>query len=723
MKSDRARSRLGVPLSPSTPFVDGRRQFPALEDLPPFIGYDSETERITKSVKFPSPICATWAIGEDDGEFGISREAAIFPLLRDILMEVADRKLTLVGHNLGYDLRCAVTAFPELIPYVWDALDFGYVMDTSHMHRLVEYAKRGSSPKFRSLADLSSLYLGETLQKEDTWRLRYGELKGVPLRKWPDAAKEYAIKDAVTTYRVANAIVESAKWKFIAPAIASSVDDYVGTGLTNRGFKTSRKRLDLIEADMQKKREKLLPALADVGIVRHKTTKHRDGSVTHATSISKKILNTRLLEILRAEVKLPTTLPRGKKVVTACKIPAIQGLLKGDYIPWEVTPAALEIKISEKLIAYLDDKYGVDHPKFGDTISILRTFDEYKTVQSFLGSTEGKGRIADLRADGGHVVRSSYDMLKITWRKGSSDPNLQNVPKKFGLRRCFIPRPGMLFAIADFAGLELYAIGQICLWEFGKSRLAEMLMAGVDVHSKVGEMFAGRALDTDELRATYRNLAKAYNFGYWGGLGYRRFNSLLTEQYHCAPLSKQEFTRYCKIYRAFFPEINLYQARFKDMAMVRHWGSGHYRLAVDGIDPDTGEQLSAYCKRQNTRFQCLGAVAAKEADRDVMRASELGLASAYGTADIHDEIVAEVPLYDGMWAGEHAALMGRMMETAARRVMPDVGPKVEVCLSTHWDKGAKPYWINKKELACWTIPEHKNAIERSPGQWELKYKE
>ena len=66
-----------------------------------------------------------------------------------------------------------------------------------------------------SLAALSEYYLHETLEKADTWRLRYGELDGVPLESWPADAVTYPLKDVSTTQRVYDAqelIVRATTW-------------------------------------------------------------------------------------------------------------------------------------------------------------------------------------------------------------------------------------------------------------------------------------------------------------------------------------------------------------------------------------------------------------------------------------------------------------------------------------------------------------------------------
>ncbi len=60
--------------------------------------------------------------------------------------------------------------------------------------------------------------------------------------------------------------------------------------------------------------------------------------------------------------------------------------------------------------------------------------------------------------------------------------NLQNPPRKTGVRECFRPRPGWTFAFCDFDTLEMLTLAQTCIELFGYSHIAEAAKAGEDFH-------------------------------------------------------------------------------------------------------------------------------------------------------------------------------------------------------------------------------------------------
>ncbi len=70
-------------------------------------------------------------------------------------------------------------------------------------------------------------------------------------------------------------------------------------------------------------------------------------------------------------------------------------------------------------------------------------------------------------------------------------PNVQNLPRTGGVRECFAPRRGYVFAGADYDGLELRTVAQACLVLVGHSKLAEALNAGLDPHLALAASILG----------------------------------------------------------------------------------------------------------------------------------------------------------------------------------------------------------------------------------------
>lgn len=120
-----------------------------------------------------------------------------------------DPDVLIVGHNLWFDLGVCICEWPDLLPLVFAKLEAGLAVDTMVRQQLIDIAQ--GELKFHldedgevtkssyHLSDLSYRLLHRWLKKEDTWRLKYALLDGVPLTDWAPEAKDYALLDAIVT--------------------------------------------------------------------------------------------------------------------------------------------------------------------------------------------------------------------------------------------------------------------------------------------------------------------------------------------------------------------------------------------------------------------------------------------------------------------------------------------------------------------------------------------
>jgi DNA polymerase I len=120
-----------------------------------------------------------------------------------------DPNIIIVGHNVWFDLGVCIAEDPSLMPLVFAALEAGRIEDTMIRQQLLDIAD--GSLKFHydeegeisrssyHLADLSWRLLGRYLKKDDTWRLKYALLDGVPLTEWPEEAVKYSLLDSIVT--------------------------------------------------------------------------------------------------------------------------------------------------------------------------------------------------------------------------------------------------------------------------------------------------------------------------------------------------------------------------------------------------------------------------------------------------------------------------------------------------------------------------------------------
>ena len=309
-----------------------------------------------------------------------------------------------------------------------------------------------------------------------------------------------------------------------------------------------------------------------------------------------------------------------------------------------------------------------------------------------------------LRAGTVFPVHTNFG-LAASGRSTSSGPNVQNPRRLPGIRECFVPRNGKVFAQADFSGLELHTLAQTCVTLFGQSHLAEVLNAGLDPHTAFAADLLGIAYAEaverndagDKEVDNARQTAKVANFGFPGGLGAeslclfaRKTYGVLLDEDRARELKAQWLERW--------PEMRLF-----------------FQYVGDLVDEDTGEALVEqlfskrwrggcfYCSACNSFFQGLGADAAKRANYLVSRACYAEPASIlYGSRPvnfIHDELLVETD--DNYRAHDVAIELGRVMCLGADEFLLNVPSRIKPLLARCWSKKSKPVYDSNKRLVPW----------------------
>lgn len=112
-----------------------------------------------------------------------------------------------------------------------------------------------------------------------------------------------------------------------------------------------------------------------------------------------------------------------------------------------------------------------------------------------------------------------------TSRLSSSNPNLQNIPKRSGgakiVRSLFIPDPGHIMIVGDYSQIEYRLLAH-----FTKEPiLLEAYQNGRDMHAEVGKLMAGHRSDLSA--EEIRDLGKSLNFGTVYGAGPEKIASMV----------------------------------------------------------------------------------------------------------------------------------------------------------------------------------------------------
>lgn len=224
-------------------------------------GWDTETTLITDEQPVGDLVCVSYALG---GSSGVLHRAEGLDLMRSVL---ADPDIELVGHNLPYDFQALLSCDPSLEPLIWAAYDQGRVYDTLVAAWLDDIARgcyAGSRKGAYTISALMARYLGEHLAKEDTWRLRYGELISVPIEAWPQDAVSYAVLDAECPLRLRTTIRTVGTGD--APDLARQCAHHWWLSLVgNHGVKTDQERVQALYDKILTEASEIIRALAPLG--------------------------------------------------------------------------------------------------------------------------------------------------------------------------------------------------------------------------------------------------------------------------------------------------------------------------------------------------------------------------------------------------------------------------------------------------------------------------
>jgi DNA polymerase-1 len=654
---------------------------------------DTETHCFSPGHMAPKVVCLSHVI---DGECPTLLDRHEAPAWLADALEQAD---PIVGHHIAYDLACSLQSYPELGPAIWRAYDEGRVSDTIVRQKLQDLARgkyRGfwTGSKYvvlnYDLAACARRHLKIDIPKdEDTWRKRYAELEDYPLEQWPSEAVDYAILDAVAT----DGVWLSQQARSVEFGGADLVDESAQCRaawwlhLTSvHGIVTYASAVERLRQSAEDEIEHLEGVLIAEGLARVERKKGQDVVVRTESAV-----RARVRECYESDGR-PVRMTEGGKALDE------NGRQKNPPDVCTDRDACLES---------------------GDPL--LEAYVDYSSARKTL-ATEVKAY--ELGAKG-TPLHTRFESLAATGRTTSSRPNIQNVrwnvrakcqscrrvgqPGKLcdacggiivvppGMRECFVPRPGMVFASADYDGLELRTLAQCCLSLLGHSKLAEALNRGLDAHLVVASQILGRTYDDlqahikDDDVQRARQVGKVANFGFPGGLGIKNFVLFARLSYR-VHITQSEARALKAAWLKAFPEFAQY---FK---FIETLGQADGTFLVRHLFSDRLRAGCGYTVACNSHFQGLGSDATKAAGYLIARACYGGAGESdplFGSRIVnyvHDEFILEVPNdEDDNWTRATAAAnrLAELMIEGAAPYLPDVPATTEPLLMTHWSKKAK----------------------------------
>lgn len=627
--------------------------------VPRKVGIDFETYLITPGCNTPRPIC--FAILENTPALYTRHEHAA-KIVADLKRALADENCFLIGHNIIFDFAVACAEWPELIPLVFAALAAGRVWDNMIVELLYNMAhgeidyRPSSVPGVMSksgygLDDLARRWLGVRVEKKDTWRLRYSELDYVPLAEWPPEAVSYPLGDVEIPFKTQWAQQEAISKLFDGKR--TRMPDHEAQHraawwmylMSTWGVRTNAKAVRVLQDEIEKEMSTLSHGLVQSGV---------------------------LTMALKRDMK------KVREYVVAGY--AAQGL--SECVP--KTPTGAVATDEETLEAS-------QHPA-------LQTLGQYVHLQKMLNTyVLGKGK---KNAPGVGLVHgidqpicARYRVLVATGRTSCQRMNLQNPPRKGGIRECFEARPGYAYVSCDYDTAELRALAQVTTEKVGFSVLGDTLRAGQDPHL----YFASRLMSRDyedcyahrdeKAVAEMRQFSKIPMFGFPGGLGAEAFVAYANG--YGVDITMAEALRLRTQWLDTFLEMPKYFALIGEEVgsigetTIRTLGSGRLHGA------------RGFCQAANLYFQGMVADGAKRAGWFISYECYVDESSPLFGSRIamflHDEFILEVPLKN-----VHAAAkrLEELMIVGMSHFIKVVPVTCTAAAMYRWYKGVKPVEVN-----------------------------
>lgn len=631
-----------------------------------------------------------------------------------------DKTCLIVGFNTGFDMAAMAAEYPRLLPLIFKAYAAGRIVCGLVREKLIHIAKgthRRISGKFgRRKKDNQPNGLGFSLgaavwrrfqldviddkSGEDSWRMRYGELDGVPIEEWPPDAVVYARGDAELHDRV----------------FLSQINDAMNI---RRSLDKLCLRRDLVE-------------LLDAPFV-------QDGPKQAARAFAFQLMRCWGIRTNQKEVVgLRLRLAKARK--------SLEGeLLKAGYLTWEDArpnkPKRVMKKIQEDIrAAYEEAGEAVPMTPKGDAVSTsgdtlkgsgkqilqrLATYLSWRKVEdTFLGAMS-RGIFRPLHP--------GWNVLVESGRASCVRPNMTNQPRKGGFRECVEARPGMLFVVADYSTAELRSLAQTCLNHFGSSKMADALNEGRDLHVAMAadllrityEEAWERHIAGDKELKDHRQLSKAINFGAPGGLGAASFVEFAYSTYGVT-VSLKQARRLLRKYKKTWPEMGQYFTLINSILTSQE--NRRKQIIQESSGRVRGRMtFTAAC---NTLFQgmtadgCKGAlfVVSQECYTGTSRSwrrkcRKVGLPTdtpspLHGSRPcifVHDEIVTESPEEK---AADAAERLEEIMIEEMVRYTPHVACKVDPYIAKRWYKDGEAVRDPETgKLLPWTPPPPKPKPE------------
>lgn len=193
----------------------------------------------------------------------------------------------------------------------------------------------------------------------------------------------------------------------------------------------------------------------------------------------------------------------------------------------------------------------------------------------------------------------------VTGRTSCTDPNLQQVPRDPVIRNLIGAPPGWSVVEIDYSQAEL----RIAAIMSGDETMTRIYQTGGDIHTHTYEMIMGEKVSDDKyLRKEQRKKAKAVNFGFVYGMGWRKFQEYARDTYGVT-LTEKEAEEWRKKFFQTYHELPKWHS--KQRRIVQSLGQvrspiGRIRRLPDIYSSDKSKKAEAERQSINSPVQGFG---------------------------------------------------------------------------------------------------------------------
>lgn len=672
----------------------------------PFYGLDTETHLISETPKkgqkrglvvgspVPRLVCLTLWDSEAERATLVGRADG------DDLLNTLERIFTepdsyYVAHNMAFDFWVIAAFLVEnqrldLVRRMFDAVDEGRVLCTQVREKLLLNRKgyltfhpiERQQPR-TSLDACHRRYFNLEIggkSGEDAWRLRYAELEAIPTNQWPESARQYAMLDAqycLNVYAAQSELAQELDYVDTSGAIPTELLEVAASislaHVSQGGIYAAAPRVRELAAYLRQEIDEAHERLVPTGLVTRSVAR-KTGKVSYKKN--KKLVAERLKAALgdAAEYTAPSS-----------KFP--DGQIKD----------------------------GADELRKATSDPGLLALAEIAEVEKLAGTYLPVLSVACKVS-----VHTGYQSFMETSRTSATSPNVQNQPRKGGVRECFIPCPfeqggEWVLISCDYSAQELVCFAQNAIDLDLGSTMGEAINKNLDLHCLMGAEIATLELGyvvsyenfvavlkgkipnyrdlTREKAKEYRQLAKAANFGLPGGMGAESFVGFAFASYG-VEITEEQSKLLKEAHKAAWPEMEPY------LRYVGRQKEGSDYL-VNHIPGGMLRRTDKYTASANSRFQGRAAQMSKTALWFVSKALVDPNSPLYGCrffAFVHDEILISTPRH---MADAAARELSRLMVEAGQIICPDVTSKAPPAVAFCWYKAMEEEYDAEGRLVPW----------------------